>query len=142
MGPAAIIGGLWLLFALSWLAAAFWSSRPTGRLGLRTEMPSRIAQILGGIIFFIPARGYEGPFRIWYPRPALFWACIAFMLLGFAFAWWARLTMGSLWSGRITRKLDHPILDTGRLGLSGIRSTPASCSQFWALYSSKAPCWV
>ena len=65
MGPAAIIGGLWLLFALSWLAAALWSSRPVNRLDLRAELPSRVALILGGIIFFIPAHGHEGPLRIW-----------------------------------------------------------------------------
>ena len=39
------------------------------------------------------------------------------MLLGFAFAWWARIAMGSLWSGRITRKPDHAILDTGPFGI-------------------------
>ena len=117
MRPAALIGGLWLLFALSWLAAALWSSRPSGRLSVRDEVPSRIALILGGIIFFIPARDYQGPFRIWYPDRILFWACIAAMLIGFAFAWWARLTMGALWSGRITLKPDHRILDTGPFGV-------------------------
>ena len=117
MGPAAIIGGLWLLFALSWLAGAGWSSQPVGALDLRAEMPSRILLLLGGIIFFIPAHGYDGPFRIWFPTRELFWICIAFMTLGFAFAWWARITMGALWSGRITRKAHHPILDTGPFGI-------------------------
>lgn len=117
MGPAAIIGGLWLLFALSWLAAAWWSSRPTNRLDLRAEVPSRIALIAGGVIFFIPAHGHVGLLRLWYPTPTLFWTCITFMLLGFAFAWWARIAMGSLWSGRITRKPDHQILDTGPFGI-------------------------
>jgi protein-S-isoprenylcysteine O-methyltransferase Ste14 len=117
MRPAVIIGGLWLLFALSWLAAALWSSQPTNRLDLRAEMPPRIALILGGIIFFIPAHNYEGPLRIWYPNRELFWICIVLMLLGFAFAWWARIAMGTLWSGRITRKPDHQILDTGPFGI-------------------------
>ncbi len=38
--------------------------------------------------------------------PAL---CIA----GFAFAWWARLHLGKLWSAFVTRKTDHRIIDTG-----------------------------
>ena len=117
MGPAAIIGSLWLLFALSWLAVALWSSRPTDRLDLRAEVPSRITLIFGGIIFFIPARGYEGPLRIWYSNRALFWTCIALMVLGFGFAWWARITMGALWSARITRKPDHQILDADPFGI-------------------------
>lgn len=117
MGPTGIIGGLWLVFALSWLAAAWWSSLPTNSVDPRAELPSRIALILGGLIFFIPAHGYEGPMRLWYPNKELFWGCIVFMLLGFAFAWWARITMGSIWSGRITLKTNHPILDTGPFGI-------------------------
>lgn len=31
----------------------------------------------------------------------------------FAFAWWARLHLGSLWSGTITRKAGHRVVDTG-----------------------------
>jgi protein-S-isoprenylcysteine O-methyltransferase Ste14 len=29
------------------------------------------------------------------------------------FAWWARLHLGTLWSGDVTRKADHLIVDTG-----------------------------
>ena len=32
---------------------------------------------------------------------------------GFLFAWWARLHLGRLWSGTVTRKADHRIVDTG-----------------------------
>jgi protein-S-isoprenylcysteine O-methyltransferase Ste14 len=118
MHPAGIlIGGLWALFWLSWIAAAFWSSRPDKSVGLRAEAGSRILLIAGGIVFFIPAHGHTGLLRLWWPNPALFWACIAMMLLGFAFSWWARIWMGALWSGRITRKPGHTILDTGPFGI-------------------------
>ena len=33
--------------------------------------------------------------------------------LGFAFCWWARLYLGRLWSGSVTRKEGHHIVDTG-----------------------------
>lgn len=36
---------------------------------------------------------------------------------GIAFAWWARLHLGRLWSGHITRKTDHHIVDTGPYGV-------------------------
>ncbi|HVY84389.1 MAG TPA: isoprenylcysteine carboxylmethyltransferase family protein, partial [Caulobacterales bacterium] len=34
-----------------------------------------------------------------------------------AFAWWARVTLGALWSGNVTRKEDHRIVDTGPYGV-------------------------
>jgi protein-S-isoprenylcysteine O-methyltransferase Ste14 len=37
----------------------------------------------------------------------------ALCLAGFAFAWWARLHLGRLWSGFVTRKADHRIIDSG-----------------------------
>jgi len=47
-------------------------------------------------------------------------ASVPFFVLtiaGFAFAWWARLTIGTLWSSGVTRKADHRIVDTGPYGL-------------------------
>ena len=36
---------------------------------------------------------------------------------GFAFCWWARLHLGKLWSGFVTLKEGHYIVDTGPYGL-------------------------
>jgi protein-S-isoprenylcysteine O-methyltransferase Ste14 len=33
--------------------------------------------------------------------------------MGFMFAWWARLTLGDLWSGHVTRKEGHVIVERG-----------------------------
>jgi protein-S-isoprenylcysteine O-methyltransferase Ste14 len=38
-------------------------------------------------------------------------------LAGILFTWWARLHIGRLWSGSITRKADHYIVDTGPYAL-------------------------
>jgi len=39
---------------------------------------------------------------------------LAFLMLpGFAFTWWARIHLGRLWSGSVTRKEGHRIVDTG-----------------------------
>jgi protein-S-isoprenylcysteine O-methyltransferase Ste14 len=42
---------------------------------------------------------------------------VAVAIAGFAFAWWARIYLGKLWSGRITRKEGHRIVDTGPYAL-------------------------
>ena len=36
---------------------------------------------------------------------------------GLAFAWWARIHLGTLWSGRVTRKAGHRVVDTGPYGI-------------------------
>jgi protein-S-isoprenylcysteine O-methyltransferase Ste14 len=41
----------------------------------------------------------------------------ALCLAGFAFAWWARLHLGRLWSAFVTLKADHRIVDTGPYGI-------------------------
>ena len=37
--------------------------------------------------------------------------------MGLAFTWWARLHLGTLWSGNVTRKEGHRVIDTGPYGL-------------------------
>ena len=43
---------------------------------------------------------------------------MALIAAGIAFAWWARIHLGRLWSAQITRKADHHIVDTGPYGLT------------------------
>lgn len=113
MRGALIFAVLWIGFALSWIAAMPWSSAVEKRAGLGKELAYRVVLLIGGIIFFIPAHGYEGPLRLWYPTYDLFWATVALVVLGFIFAWWARIWLGSLWSGQVTKKADHRVVDTG-----------------------------
>jgi protein-S-isoprenylcysteine O-methyltransferase Ste14 len=41
------------------------------------------------------------------------WAMVGVAALGFLFCWWARLHLGRLWSGWITKKEGHRIVDSG-----------------------------
>jgi protein-S-isoprenylcysteine O-methyltransferase Ste14 len=113
MSGALIIGALWIAFALSWIAAMPWSNAVEKRVGFGRELAYRIVLIVGGVVLFIPAHGYDGPLRLWYPTRDLFWTVVALILVGFAFAWWARIWLGSLWSGQVTKKENHRVVDTG-----------------------------
>jgi len=113
MNGALIIVTLWIAFALSWIAAMPWSNPVEKRAGMSKELAYRIVLIVGGIVLFIPAHGYYGPLRLWYPTRDLFWTVVALIVLGFAFAWWARVWLGSLWSGHVTKKENHRVVDTG-----------------------------
>jgi protein-S-isoprenylcysteine O-methyltransferase Ste14 len=77
------------------------------------EIAYRIVLIAGGLIFLIPAHGYEGPLRLWYLPYKTVWPTIGPIVVGIAFSWWARIWLGSLWSGPVTKKADHRVVDTG-----------------------------
>jgi protein-S-isoprenylcysteine O-methyltransferase Ste14 len=110
-------GLAWAVWGLSWAIAARWSAAsvrsPTGG----TTQAMRV-MIFGGAALL-----FAGPY-LW-PRSTSLWtldhsmvAILAVLLLaGFAFAWWARLHLGRMWSSGITRKEDHRIVNTGPYGL-------------------------
>jgi protein-S-isoprenylcysteine O-methyltransferase Ste14 len=117
MRPGVAIIILWAAFAVSWLVAAWWNNTAEKHAGMRAEMPYRIVLLVGGIIFAIPAHHYYGPLRLWFVTQTEAWICVGLIALGFAFSWWARVHLGALWSGQITRKTDHRVIDTGPYSL-------------------------
>ena len=113
MRPGLVIAALWIGFAISWLAAMPWSNKVEKRVGLGAELGYRIVLVIGGIIGVVPAHDDYGPQRLWIVTREEVWICIALIALGFAFSWWARIYLGSLWSGQVTKKADHRVIDTG-----------------------------
>jgi protein-S-isoprenylcysteine O-methyltransferase Ste14 len=107
------IVALWAGFFVSWLAAARWSSTPEKRIGDRAELPYSIVLMIGGIALLAPARNGFWPLRLWYATRMDAWICVGLIAAGFAFSWWARIHLGQLWSGQITMKADHRVIDTG-----------------------------
>lgn len=105
----------WVAWAISWMVAgALWSDRAAKRPNwLRSALPYGL-EVSGFVLLLGVFVGPHGPFSEIWPLPAAAgWALVGVAALGFAFAWWARITMGRLWSGTITRKADHRLIDTG-----------------------------
>jgi protein-S-isoprenylcysteine O-methyltransferase Ste14 len=50
---------------------------------------------------------------LWATPPAIAFGLTVIQLAAFAFAWWARIHMGRLWSGSIVVRADHRVIDTG-----------------------------
>jgi len=73
--------------------------------------------IAGGALMFVQFRGPNRPDLFWLPEAWVQWVLLVVALGGIAFAWWARIHLGTLWSGRVTRKDDHRIVDTGPYGI-------------------------
>jgi protein-S-isoprenylcysteine O-methyltransferase Ste14 len=115
--PMRVIPLLWAAWALSWVAAAAWSSQAAARPQMGSQLGYRFMMGLGAVMLFA-GRGRAAFVSLWRapPRP-LDWALVALVAAGFGFCWWARLHLGRLWSSSVTRKADHHIVDTGPYAL-------------------------
>jgi len=114
MNPERAVFVAWALWLASWIIAALWAAPAAIRPGFGEQGPYRIVTLIGGALLFDPfQRLYRASFRLWDFGPAAGWLLFALAVLGFAFAWWARLYLGRLWSSSVTRKADHHVVDTG-----------------------------
>jgi protein-S-isoprenylcysteine O-methyltransferase Ste14 len=115
MRPGVAIVVLWEAFAVSWVVAAVvWRQHKSERhAGVGAQAGYHLVLILGGILLGVPAHRYEGPLRLWRVTWTDAWIIVGVMVVGFAFAWWARVHLGPLWSGTVTRKADHRVVETG-----------------------------
>lgn len=113
MQVGSAIVALWAAFALSWLAAAWWRNPLDAHVGTKREIPYRIVLLIGALVLAVPAHGYYGPLRFWLVTRNEAWICTALIAVGFAFSWWARIQLGALWSGPITKRANHRVIDAG-----------------------------
>ncbi len=111
---------VWLLWGISWVVAAVWSRRTVGRPRGVGGSAHYLPTLLGAALLFAPAvsghpRLAGDPFGhgYWRLSSPMAWALCAATVASFAFAWWARLWLGPLWSGSITRKEEHRVVDGG-----------------------------
>lgn len=119
----------WTAWGVSWVAAALWADRTEGRPGVSRELPYRVVTLLGFALLLAllvedgkPRALLDMPLDPLFRRAlsvpdAVRWAMVGVAALGFAFCWWARIHLGRLWSGRITRKEGHRVVDTGPYGI-------------------------
>ena len=119
MTPLLATEAVWALWATSWAVAAIWSRRTVGRPSGVGGSAYYLPTFAGAALLFGPAlralrvAGYPIGHGLWRVAEPVGWALCAATVAGFAFAWWARLSLGSLWSGTITRKAGHRVVDTG-----------------------------
>ena len=114
MTPLGVATALWVIWALSWLVAAIWSSRPHSRAGLISQLPYRLITTAGFVLLF----GFGRTDRHFVSLPQwVGWILTILTAVGFGLAWWARLHLGKLWSAFVTRKDEHRVIETGPYGI-------------------------
>lgn len=64
----------------------------------------------GAVLLFVTRIGAG---RLWPAVTGVEWALTGLIACGFAITWWARVTLGRLWSGDVVRKADHRVVDRG-----------------------------
>ena len=167
MTPESAINLAWLGWYASWCVAAWWVNRTRKTAGLR-ELPYAILEIAGLLSILAyealihPLHNIAGfriytivvpefwSTRLWQLPETVGWGFFWFAIAGFLFCWWARLYLGRLWSGFITRKDGHQIVETGpyaivrhpiytgvlsaALAAAAIRATPLAVASFVLLF--------
>lgn len=106
---------IWVAWVISWLAAALFSARTAEQAPRRAYILQLAIAVAGFYCLFIGRRLGLQP--LWSIGPRLGWGMVALQLAGIAFAWWARIAMGRLWSGNIARKDGHRVIDNGPFAL-------------------------
>jgi protein-S-isoprenylcysteine O-methyltransferase Ste14 len=116
--------GVWAAWAVSWWAAAVWRKPAAARAGAGAELLHLVVTALGFWLLFFSLAGIRwrfapapldtiGPMQLWRLDDPAGWGLVAVVAAGFALCWWARLHLGDLWSGTVTRKEGHRVIDSG-----------------------------
>jgi protein-S-isoprenylcysteine O-methyltransferase Ste14 len=107
---------LWVGWMVSWGVAALWASKPAKRPPEAEERLYWGLTLLGAVLLSLNFSTWRAE-MVWMAPTWVEWTLFTIAAAGLAFTWWARIHLGTLWSGRVTRKADHRIIDTGPYGI-------------------------
>jgi protein-S-isoprenylcysteine O-methyltransferase Ste14 len=105
---------LWLGWAAYWIIAARQTAANRRTESWLTGASYRVPLAVG-VILLISSRPWRIPTRLllWSPSVVSLAIGLCLTLLGLSIAAWARYYLGKYWSGRITLKVDHQMIQTG-----------------------------
>ncbi len=103
----------WLVWIVTWWAAAIWSDRAAKRPPAGSEIAYRVLAVGGAVLEFAVTVTPNSRLLLWRGGGVVGWMFAGVTILGFAFTWWARFSLGRLWSASVGRKKDHRVVDTG-----------------------------
>jgi protein-S-isoprenylcysteine O-methyltransferase Ste14 len=113
---ATVIIVIWYAIGALWLVMAFHTKRTIKRRGFTFRV------VFAVLVVSLLLRGHANVKRIhnhlWAPTSLLGWLGVALMIAGASFAVWARFTIGTNWSGDVTLKADHELIQRGPYALA------------------------
>ena len=109
-----IAARLWAIWLVLWLLLAFLSKSAKRRETLGQRLEHLLPAVFGFLLIFREGTGAPWLTRAVFPdHPALMMAAVVVTALGLLFAVWARLALGSNWSGTVTIKANHRLVQSG-----------------------------
>jgi protein-S-isoprenylcysteine O-methyltransferase Ste14 len=97
-----------------WIAAARQTAANRRTKSLLTGAFYRIPLLIGIILLAFSQMSLPGiGFHLWPLNPFILGIAVILTVVGLSFAVWARLYLGKYWSGRITLKADHRVVQKG-----------------------------
>jgi protein-S-isoprenylcysteine O-methyltransferase Ste14 len=113
-----LIGLLWIAWAGYWIIAARHNLTNRRTESLLTGASYRVLLIIGILLLAFPVRSQTVLDVFLWPHSALIVAIgLAMTISGLSIAVWARRHLGRYWSGRITLKVDHRVIQSGPYAL-------------------------
>lgn len=117
MGPRELFAIAWIGWAVTWIIAAFWSDRTEKQLASWEVWAYRVSTLVGLVMLSHFVARVLHMRRIWHVGYGGAYILVGVVFAGIIFAWWARIHLGKLWSGSITKKEGHHVVDTGPYSL-------------------------
>jgi protein-S-isoprenylcysteine O-methyltransferase Ste14 len=113
-----IISDCWILFAVIWMVAAFWTKQSVYKERGRRLLRYTIPLLIGAYLIFKGQRLCDPlDLRVIPHVDALAWIGVVLCVAGLAFCIWARFTLGRNWSGVVTLKGGHDLITRGPYAL-------------------------
>lgn len=138
--PRLLFAAFWIAWLVSWIAAALWVSRTEKRAFSWDTVLYQIIVLVGAALLTPWAARRLHMQMLWHVGYGGGMALALLTLAGLSFTWWARIHIGRLWSGTITRKQDHRVIDTGPYAL--VRH-PIYTGLIFALFATAiAQAWI
>jgi protein-S-isoprenylcysteine O-methyltransferase Ste14 len=109
-----LIAMLWVGWLAYWVVAARHTLTNQRTESLLTGASYRVLLVLGIILLAFPAYRLRPANPILWPQSAVTVAIgLGLVIIGLSIAVWARYHLGRYWSGRITLKVDHQVIQSG-----------------------------
>jgi protein-S-isoprenylcysteine O-methyltransferase Ste14 len=109
-----LINGCWLIFLVVWLVTAISTKRSVYRETVEQRLRYSLLLVAGCFLLFRGHRmSYPLSERVIPHLEMLAWAGAVLCVAGLGFCIWARLTLGRNWSGTVTLKEEHELIERG-----------------------------
>lgn len=113
------LGIVWLVWLISWLLAAGWSSPTKTRESGFAQLKYSAFLWAGGFLIFAHAAKFGLVRNQLYPvSPTQDWGALVLVVIGLGWTWWARIHLGRQWSVAVTLKEGHKLIRTGPYSLT------------------------